>query len=100
MLSDSRYRFYCPSQRASRWPSGIGGVADNGMSTTALVPEVDLIRSLVEAGKFFLHVLEFLFDLGVLFGLGRVVAAIGVTATGGSLAKSFHYKGCIRDLNR
>jgi hypothetical protein len=81
-------------------PSGIGGVADNGTSTTALVPEVDLIRSLVEAGKFFLHVLEFLFDPGVPFGLGRVVAAIAVIATGGSLAKSSQCKGCIRDLNR
>ena len=94
------YRFCCAGQGAFHFLSDIGEVADNGTPTTALVPEVDLVRSLTEEGKIFLQLLEILFDPVVPFGLVRVEAAIGVTATGGSLAKSSHCKGCIRDLKR
>ena len=93
------YRFCCAGQGAFHFLSDIGEVADNGTPTIALVPKVDLVRSLAEEGKI-LQLLEILIDLGVPFGLVRVEAAIGVIATGGSLAKSPHCKGCIRDLKR
>jgi len=86
MCSNSMYRFCCAGQGAFHFLSDIGEVADNGMP-------------LAEEGKI-LQLLEILIDLGVPFGLVRVEAAIGVIATGGSLAKSSHCKGCIRDLKR
>jgi len=55
MCSNSMYRFCCAGQGAFHFLSDIGEVADNGTPTTALVPEVDLVRSLAEEGKIFLQ---------------------------------------------
>ena len=68
MCSNSMYRFCCAGQGAFHFLSDIGEVADNGMP-------------LAEEGKIFLQLLEILFDPVVPFGLVRVEAAIGVTAT-------------------